>query len=144
MTKTLSQRLDWLEIRLQGTKHWPVMIWMMEPIERSRRKALAPNEHIVEDWYRDFHDIVWARQRIATDPADGGQRCEPGGYLEAVIRELHQTCEFRETGGCMNCVKLDLTGSETASEPGRDGDVSDRPSHDAEGFSVTFGKRNLR
>lgn len=144
MTKTLSQRLLRLETHFQSTPRWPVMLWMMGQIERSRRKALAPNERIVQDWYRDFYDIVWARERITTDPADGGQRCERGGYLEGVIREIHETCEFREDGGCMNCVGLDLTGSETPGDTGANREVLDPASYDANGCRVTFGQRNPR
>jgi len=90
------------------------MVWMMDAVDEGVRAAMGPGERIVVDWYRDLYGVVWARERITTDPTDQGQRCERGGYLLNVIRELHETCELRERGGCGTCLGLNL---DTATSP---------------------------
>jgi hypothetical protein len=61
----------------------------MHRLEAERKQALATDERIVVDWYRDFYGVVWGRERFRNTPGDEGRCCEPGGYLPDVIRELH-------------------------------------------------------
>jgi hypothetical protein len=71
------------------------------------RTGLAENERIVYDVYRQEGLWCSTRERITTDPNDEGRRCPPGGYLEDVIRELHEECEWRDKGCCEICSGLE-------------------------------------
>jgi hypothetical protein len=126
MNKNLLRRLARLErwTPPEGPR-WPTMVWMMNPMDEGARAALAPGERIVDDWYRDLYGVVWARERITTDPSDPGRRCERGGHLLDVIRELHETCELRESGGCGTCSGLNLD-AEASNQEKRERD-QDRP-----------------
>jgi len=113
MNRDLLRRVERLERQIPHEPRWPTMLWMMDPIDQEVRAALAPGERIVDDWYRDMRGVVWARERITTDPTDHDQRCEKDGHLLDVIRELHETCELRERGGCGNCMGLNLDAEDS-------------------------------
>ena len=120
MNRELLRRVERLERRTPHEPRWPTMVWMMDPLDQGIRAALAPGERIVDDWYRDLYGVVWARERITTNPTDQGQRCEKGGHLLNVIRELHKTCELRERGGCWTCSGLKLDADDSPNQ--EDGD----------------------
>ena len=105
MRSDLLRRLERLEAQVNSTER-VVAIWIDHRIDKSRRDALAENERIVCDIYREWGQYGSARERITTDPLDEGRHCPPGGYLEDVIRELHEQCEFRDRG-CRTCHGLD-------------------------------------
>ena len=58
------------------------------------RESLACGERVVRDWSRDGKWEFHARERITSDPADHGLRCEPGGRLENDIRLVEQSFEL--------------------------------------------------
>ena len=105
MIRRLEERVARLEGQLESKSRWPILLWGT-PTEA--RQATEPEERIVEDWYRDFGGLVYARKRITTDPNDQGQHCERGGCLMDVVRELHEKCPWRDTGSCNICASLDL------------------------------------
>ena len=106
MAKTnakLCSRLEHLEAR-RTPKQTVCLVFVWRWIPKDRRENLAPGERIVQDHYRQCGQLINARQRITTDPDDHGRRCEPEGYLEDVIQELHKNCWYRERGGsCLTC-----------------------------------------
>jgi hypothetical protein len=116
MTKDLIRRLKRLESRFEEVNCREVLVWITHRVEDARREALADNERIVCDLYREVGQWGSARERIATDPADEGRECPPGGYLEDVIRELHENCEYRDRGSCRDCRGLEHLFSPTCSE----------------------------
>jgi hypothetical protein len=120
MRQNLVHRLEKLERRFQpagGVVHY----WVSRDPED--RTGLAENERIVHDLYRQEAGMwALARERITTDPTDQGRRCPPGGYLEDVLREVHQECEWRGTGLCGNCHGLEHLFSSEG--PAGDGDDS--------------------
>jgi hypothetical protein len=65
-------------------------------VAAQRRESLACGERIIRDWSSDGHWNFAARERITSDPADHGLRCELGGRLKDDIRELEESFE-RET-----------------------------------------------
>jgi hypothetical protein len=74
------------------------------PLPDERLAELAPWERLVLDYFRQEGLLISAAERITSDPKDQGRRCEPGGYLEDVIRELHRDCYHRERAGfCATC-----------------------------------------
>jgi hypothetical protein len=86
MRRDLERRLARLE-QGQGAGHILRTIRVTDYIDEARRKALAPGERIVLDWYSDVDFGVLARERITTDPVDEGHRCEghpplPPGYTD--------------------------------------------------------------
>lgn len=73
-------------------------------VEREGEAELAPGERMVQDWFRDCGSIVWARDRVTAQAADGGRRCSPGGYLLDVLERFHEKCPWRKrTGVCQMC-----------------------------------------
>jgi len=110
MNKNLIRRLEKLESRLQP--NGPIVTFWVSR-HRDHRSGLAENERIVYDLYRRQGQWASARERVTTDPADQGRRCPPGGYLEDVIRELHQNCEWRDRGCCQDCSGLEHLFSPT-------------------------------
>jgi hypothetical protein len=116
MRKDLMRRLKRLESRLEEVNCRVVLVWITHRVENARREALADNERIVRDLYREVRQCGSARERITTDPTDEGRECAPGGYLEDVIRELHENCEYRDRGGCQDCHRLEHLFAPTGSE----------------------------
>jgi len=107
MRRELMRRLKRLESRFQEMNRCVVLVWITHRVEAARREALADNERIVRDLYREVGQCGSARERITTDPADEGRECPPEGYFEDVIRELHENCERRDRGGCRDCHGLE-------------------------------------
>jgi|HubBroStandDraft_6_1064221.scaffolds.fasta_scaffold160113_3 hypothetical protein len=116
MRKDLMRRLRRLESRFQEMNRRVVLVWITHRVEAARREALADNERIVCDLYREIGQCGSARERITTDPADEGRECPPRGCLEDVIRELHENCEGRDRGGCRDCHGLEHLFSAAGSE----------------------------
>jgi hypothetical protein len=103
MRQNLIRRLEKLESRLPPL---PVgACWVSSA--RDDRTGLAENERIVYDLYRQEGLWFSSREHITTDPNDQGRRCPPGRYLEDVIRELHEECEWRDKGCCGICSGLE-------------------------------------
>jgi hypothetical protein len=116
MRKDLMRRLKRLESRFEEVNCRVVLVWITHRVEDARREALADNERIVCDLYREVGQWGSARERITTDPVDEGRECPPEGYLEDVIRELHENCEWRDRGTCQDCHGLEHLFSSTGSE----------------------------
>jgi hypothetical protein len=76
LRRTLTGRIARLEQRM-GKIESPKFIIVCDPVEAERRARLAPGERIVTDWYSDVDGFVLARERLTTDYADQGRRCEP-------------------------------------------------------------------
>ena len=103
MNRQLWRRLDRLESQI-NPEGPPSAVFIMHPIPEEKRNNLAPGERIVLDHYRQTGFLISAAERVTTDPADCGGKCEPGGYLEDVIQRLHAQCYWRERGGsCNSC-----------------------------------------
>jgi hypothetical protein len=102
MQRKLISRIELLEAEMIPK---PVDPWMFisHPIAEERRRNLEPGERIVLDYFRHAGLLIHAAERVTTDPQDHGRRCEPEGFLEEVIRELHEDCYFRGRGGSCNC-----------------------------------------
>jgi hypothetical protein len=99
MRKDLLRRLEKMEQHFAPKRQPVVPVWLRHAIDAARRNALAPNERLVSDVYRITGLVGEARQRITTDLDDKGRKCDRDGYLEDVIRELHEQCEWRDKGG---------------------------------------------
>jgi hypothetical protein len=100
MQRKLILRIELLEARMIPK---PVDPWVFVscPITEERRRNLEPGEKVVLDYFRHSGGLlIYAAERVTTDAKDYGRRCEPGGFLEDVIRELHEECDFRERDGC--------------------------------------------
>jgi hypothetical protein len=104
MKQNLVRRLEKLESRFQPAGGVVAYFVSRDPDDRT---GLAENERIVHDLYRREGMWAWARERITTDPTDQGRCCPPGGYLEDVLREVHQDCKWRGTGPCRTCAGLE-------------------------------------
>jgi hypothetical protein len=115
MRRDLVRRLERIESRWANVSRRVVCCWVHDRIEDARRNALADNERIVRDLYRVDGSFGLARERITTDPADEGRSCLPGGYLEDVIRELHEVCDLRDHG-CRTCHGLEHLFAQPRSE----------------------------
>jgi hypothetical protein len=63
-------------------------------VQAKGRESLACGERIVRDWSSDHQGSFIARERITSDPADHGLRCEPGSRLEKDIREVEESLEL--------------------------------------------------
>jgi hypothetical protein len=101
--RKLISRIELLEARLIPKQVDP-WVFISHPITEERRRNLEPGERVVLDYFRQNGFLIDAAERITTDPKDQGRRCEPGGYLESVIRELHEDCDYRgRDGGCHTC-----------------------------------------
>ena len=102
MTRSLIKRLGKLEALYAASK--PVRSPLVMLVERNQHGELAPDERVVEDWFRDCGSIVWARERVTRETEDVGRRCPPGGYLLDVLEHLHERCPWRKrTGVCQMC-----------------------------------------
>jgi hypothetical protein len=102
MRRNLIRRIDKLE------QLWSAPEGARSPlvlcIEREHETELAPGEHMVQDWFRDCGSVVWARDRVTTQTAEGGRRCPPGGYLLDVLEDFNQRCPWRQrTEVCQMC-----------------------------------------
>ena len=76
LRRTLAGRIARLE-QLSGRTALPKFMIVCDTIEPDRRARLAPGERIVTDWTSDVDGFVLARERLTTDRADQGRRCEP-------------------------------------------------------------------
>jgi Terminase large subunit, T4likevirus-type, N-terminal len=84
MRRALVRRLERVEERWSFSRQCgPGMLAILEPIDRSRRQALAAGERIVVDWVETPQGLLWGRERITADladqeyghlPGDGGER----------------------------------------------------------------------
>ena len=102
MRRSLLKRIDRLEALYAAPKLICSPIVML--VDGELQTTLAPDERVVEDWFRDCGAIVWARQRVTTEADDRGRRCAPGGYLLDVLEAFHNVCPWREkTGVCQMC-----------------------------------------
>jgi hypothetical protein len=102
MRRSLIRRMEKLEARCAEAHlaRVPVAVLMDSVPDR----PLAPGEHVAEDWYRESGGLYLARERITSDAADTGRRCQPGGFLLDVVAELHANCCWREIpGACPTC-----------------------------------------
>jgi hypothetical protein len=103
MQRKLISRIELLEARMTPPQPHP-WVFITCPITEERRRNLEPRERTVLDYFRQDGLLISAVERITTDPKDQGRRCEAGGYLEEVIRELHEDCYFRgRDGSCNSC-----------------------------------------
>lgn len=102
MRTDLLRRVERLE-GLLARASCPVLLWVDSGPNDVRFGSLGPDERMVYDIYRIDGSWGEARRRITTDPSDHGRRCEPGGCLEDVIRDIHETCERRDHGECETC-----------------------------------------
>lgn len=116
MKRDLLRRLERLEDQLES-KTCPVVYGIPHPDDEPGFSTLAPGERIVHDIYRIRGCWGDARARITADPNDQGRKCDRGGYLEDVIRELHATCEQRDQGECGTCAGLSHLFTEQDPEP---------------------------
>ena len=103
MHRKLISRLELPEARMIP-KQVDSLVFISHPITEERRRNLEPGERVVLDYFRQDGLLISAAERITIDPKDRGTRCEPGGYLEDTIRELHRDCYFRDRdGSCHTC-----------------------------------------
>ena len=103
MNKILSNRLDILEQRLIP-KPIVYVVFNMHPLPPEQKQNLGPGERIVSDHYRHTGLLIYAAQRITSDPNDNGRQCDPEGCLEDVVRRIHEECELRQRlGSCHSC-----------------------------------------
>lgn len=75
MRRDLQRRLERLEWR-QDEVGIPLFIVITHTIDDQRRIALGSGEHIVLDWYNNLNGHILARERVSSDFADQGRRCE--------------------------------------------------------------------
>ena len=108
MRKDLFKRVAQLE-SLVEPKPGLLLVWVTHAIKTARKNCLADGERVVCDLYA-WHSsgVAYGRERITTDPADEGRRCEEGGCLEDVVRELH--LEDRHLGGRLDDNPEDMRG----------------------------------
>lgn len=89
MRRELLRRLEKLEARRP-----PLVVeglFWKDYIDRERRKALAPNERIVEDWYLTSYDkIRCIRERITTDPGDPGWNYKETAEGAVIVPDLQR------------------------------------------------------
>jgi hypothetical protein len=72
----LLRRICRLEARATQYYRGPVrLVWLCGKIDYERLATLARGERVVRDWC-ERGDMLWARDRITTDPDDVGKRCE--------------------------------------------------------------------
>lgn len=76
MRRDLLRRITRLETS-SGHVRLPKFVLVTNSIAREQRESIAAGERIVIDWVNDVDGFVNARERITTDPADEGRRCEP-------------------------------------------------------------------
>jgi hypothetical protein len=101
--RKLISRLELLEARMIPKQVHP-WVFISCPLPDERLAEIAPDERLVLDYFRHDGLLISAAERITSDPKDQGRRCQPGGYLEDVIRELHEDCWYRDRdGGCNTC-----------------------------------------
>jgi hypothetical protein len=104
MHRKLMSRIELLETRLTPEPPQP-SVFILCPLPDERLVDLKPGERLVLDYFRQDGLLISAAERITSDPKDQGRQCEPEGYLEDVIRELHEDCYFRSRGGSCNSCK---------------------------------------
>jgi hypothetical protein len=118
-------RKDWIR-RLEKQERkvlvmTPGGIFCVEDIGPKEREMLAPNEHIVEDWYLLADDeILFVRERITADPLDNGvnyKRADPDCEGFEVDQSLQRKAK---TVGCKHykwVVAESQAGGETSGRP---------------------------
>ena len=103
MNNLVYKRLDLLEQRLIP-RAIPCVVFTMHALSPEEKQNLQPGERIVSDEYRQTGLLIYAAQRVTTDPNDHGRPCGPEGYLEDVVRRIHESCEERhKSGSCNAC-----------------------------------------
>lgn len=105
MSHRLAKRVLALEGRILSSpseeEHWA---WVMCSLPKEVKANLRAGQRVVCDVYRYCGGMGCARERITDDPDDQGRAAEPDGYLEDVIREIHETCPDRDQPGwCAIC-----------------------------------------
>jgi hypothetical protein len=109
----LAKRVLALEARLLPPPEPPRYRWITCSLPKEAKANLSADQRVVFDVYRDCNGMGCARERITDDPEDQGRAAEPGGYLEDVIREMHETCPLRDQPGwCAHCYGTPV-GTET-------------------------------
>lgn len=96
MSHRLAKRVLALEGRMLSSPEPPRYVWLTCPLPEEAKANLSADQRVVLDVYRDCNGMGYARERITHDPDDQGRAAEPGGYLEDVVREIHETCRFRD------------------------------------------------
>lgn len=109
MRRDLLRRIQRLEAGFRSNEPWPSLVVVVRSIESEQRNQLTAGERIVQDWFRNDNHLVLARERVTTEADDMGRRCGANSYLAEVIRELHNTCEYKERS-CSICQGLDCIG----------------------------------
>ena len=144
MRRDLIRRLEKMEAQFAP----PVEIVLrfvrgLPNFDKRRLRALVPYERIGAGVYRSWNDpFVLYRRRIIANPAAPGRQCEDHGYLEDVIREHHETWEYRNTADCNACRGLKLLF--TLPEPKSDGIAYSSSDADAgRGQEVRNEKRSV-
>ena len=80
------------------------IVFNMHPLSPEEKLSLQPGERIASDHYRQIGYLIYAAQRITSDPKDQGRRCEPKGCLEDFVRRIHDSCDQRhKSGSCHSC-----------------------------------------
>jgi hypothetical protein len=125
MRKDLIRRLEKLEARHPQIEIVGVL-WCSTPVEM--RRALAPNERRVKDWYVQPDDVICAlRRRITSDPSDFGRnyrRDATGNEYE----DLNIVREISRNGDIISVVRKTNTNSLLTHGTGRDAGKADRKS----------------
>jgi hypothetical protein len=82
----------------------PVEPLLMLVASAAPERELLPSERVVIDRFRDAGNMIWARRRITSDPAESGLRCQPGSCLVDILTQFHECCPWRKiTGACRMC-----------------------------------------
>jgi hypothetical protein len=88
--RQLDRRVRLLEAAIAGREtHDPFLILVDFP---SLQGDFPADERLVIDRFRNSGSTIWGYERIASDPADQGRTCEPGGCIEALLERFHQDC----------------------------------------------------
>jgi hypothetical protein len=105
MSRSLELRLERLEAKRKkqlGRGILRPFAMLIEPAEP--RRELLPGEWVVIDRFRDAGNLIWVQERITSDLADAGRRCESGGYLIDILAQFHERCHWRKiAGACRMC-----------------------------------------
>ena len=110
MQRKLISRIELLETRLTPEPPQP-SVFILCPLPDERLMDLKPGERLVLDYFRHDGLLISAAERITSDPKDQGRQCEPEGYLEDVIRELHKGLLFSRPRWVVQLLQR-YTGSE--------------------------------